>query len=142
MVSSRRPAKGRDPVRILVVDDEPAVVALLKEFLGGRGHAVTGLCSGRAVVGDAHALAQGHDVAVVDWHMPGFGGRDVVAALREARPGLPVLVATGDVAAPVRGHPGLAVLAKPFKLRELLARLSALVENAVGVEHRPGVREA
>ena len=128
-------------MRILIVDDEAAVVEVLTEFLEARGHAVTALCSGRVAVGGAAALAWDHDVAVVDWHMPGMGGRDVLAALLAARPGLPVLVATGDRSPRIRGVGDVAVLEKPFKLAHLLARLSDLVGDPGPVEHRSTPRE-
>ncbi len=120
------------PLRILIVDDEPDVREVLQEFLRSRGHAVTALASGREVLdglrradaGDASGIG-GLDVALVDWHMPGISGRDVVEALRDIRPSVEIIVTTGEVAEALRGIAPEQILRKPFSLRALARRLEA-----------------
>lgn len=120
-------------LRILIVDDEPDVRDVLREYLHTRGHDVTALSSGREVLdglrdslhGDDRGI--GHlDVALVDWHMPGISGRDVIEALRVSRPETEIIVSTGEISEALRGISSDQILRKPFSLRALARRLDAL----------------
>ena len=83
--------------RVLVIDDEEAILNLISEDLGRRGYDVTVATDG------ATALRQfGHnhfDAAFCDWKMPGLNGRQVYEQLRATNPDLcrRVVFITGDV---------------------------------------------
>jgi DNA-binding response OmpR family regulator len=114
--------------RILVVDDEPELRALLAEYLGRQGYSVRAA----ADAAEARALVaqEAPPVVILDVHMPGENGLSLARWLREAHPrtGIVMLTTAGE---PVDRIVGLELgaddyLPKPFELRELLARVRAL----------------
>lgn len=119
-------------VRILVVDDEPAVRASLKRALDQAGYEVTVAADGREALHQA-ALAD-PDAVVLDVVMPGLDGVEVTRALRAEGNTTPVLLLTArtEVSDRVKGLDAGAddYMAKPFALDELLARLRALLRRA------------
>jgi len=119
------------PLRLLVVDDDPLLLKSLRETLEGDGHTVLTANGGRAGI-DAALAAQSSgtafSVVITDLGMPSVDGRKVASAVKQSSPGTPVilltgwgerLVAEGDVPEHV-DH----VLSKPPKLRELRAALA------------------
>lgn len=117
---------------VLVVDDDELIQVSLKGLLQGLGH-------GHRVVGSGEAalqlLAEGvrPEVVILDLNMPGLGGEATLQRIRTQNPDLPVLLATGrvtpHVAELVRTTPHLALLPKPFTLRELGRQLDILVHG-------------
>src|SRR5919198_2168491 len=76
--------------RILLVDDEPAVLFTLREVLTVRGHDVVTAASGAEALG----RMDGVDAALTDLSMPGMTGLELLRAVRERDPGLPVILLT------------------------------------------------
>jgi two-component system, OmpR family, response regulator MprA len=118
-------------VRILVVDDEPAVRASLARVLDQAGYDVSLASDGRDAL---HQVAlDPPDAMVLDVVMPGLDGIEVTRSLRSGRDRTPVLLLTAraDVSDRVRGLDAGAddYLTKPFALDELLARLRALLRR-------------
>jgi two-component system phosphate regulon response regulator OmpR len=116
--------------RILLVDDDPRLAAMLAEYLGGAGYRVRTAATGAA--GLERLGAEPFDALVLDLSLPDMDGLEVCRKLR-ARWELPVLMLTA------RGEPmdrvvGLEIgaddyLPKPFEPRELLARLKAILRR-------------
>ncbi|HEU5038860.1 MAG TPA: response regulator transcription factor [Nocardioides sp.] len=125
--------------KILVIDDEPEVVRFVERALAGAGHEVTSAHDG--ALGLGLALNEAPDLVVLDLVMPGVDGRNVLRALRAARPSTPVLVLSADCAVGARVEvleAGAAdFLGKPFAIRELLARVRARLEST-SEPGRPG----
>jgi two-component system, OmpR family, response regulator len=128
-------------MRVLVVEDEPKIAALLRRGLSEEGHPTDVAASGEDALwmGEAHE----YDVIVLDVMLPGIDGFDTCRTLRERGIWTPVLMLTARNAIEDRVA-GLDVgaddyLAKPFSFDELLARLRALQRRG-GVE-RPSVIE-
>jgi two-component system response regulator MprA len=118
-------------VRILVVDDEPALRSSLERALGLDRHDVELAGDGVAAL-DRLALAP-VDAVVLDVSMPGLDGLEVCRRLRAAGDRTPVLMLTARDAVDDRVD-GLDAgaddyLVKPFALRELQARLRALLRR-------------
>ncbi len=116
---------------VLIVDDEPTVRMLAAEVLGDIGYAAleaeTGAAGLAVLEGDA-----GVDLLVTDVGLPGgMTGRQLAAAARRLRPGLPVLFITGFAesagALDAAFDPSIQVLVKPFSLEALAQRIEALV---------------
>src|ERR687888_2255773 len=121
-------------MRILVVDDEPAVREAIDRALRLDGYRTELAADGRAAL-NAIAVAP-PDAVVLDVLMPEIDGLAVCRRLRAAGDRTPVLVLTARdaVADRVRGLDAGAddYLVKPFALEELLARLRALLRRPGG----------
>ena len=126
-------------MRVLIVEDEPKMAALLRRGLSAEGAAVD--VAGRGEDALARAEATAYDAIVLDVMLPGIDGFEVCRRLREAGVWSPVLMLTARDAVRDRVA-GLDAgaddyLAKPFSYSELLARLRALVRR--GDAERPVV---
>jgi signal transduction histidine kinase len=105
--------------RVLVVEDDSEVRAMLVESLRMLGYTVTEAADGQAGL---DRLADDHpDLLMVDFAMPGMNGIDVIAAARKLRADLPVILATGyaDVDIADLAVERCTILRKPFQLDDL-----------------------
>jgi two-component system OmpR family response regulator len=122
-------------MRLLVIEDDPKIATFVVKGLKQAGHAVDHAADGR----DGLALArQGHyAAAVVDLMLPGLDGLSLIAALRQEKNALPVIIlsAKATVDDRIRGLQGGGddYLTKPFAFSELLARLETLVRRTAAV---------
>jgi two-component system OmpR family response regulator len=128
-------------MRVLVVEDEPKIAALLRRGLSEEGHPTDVATCGE----DAIWMSQAHeyDAILLDVMLPGIDGFETCRRLRDAAVWAPVLMLTARDAIADRVA-GLDVgaddyLAKPFSFEELLARLRALKRR--GGTARPSVVE-
>jgi two-component system response regulator MprA len=120
-----------EPTRILVVDDEPAVQQALQRALSLEryevAHAADGLQALERLAGNAY------EAIVLDISMPRLDGLEVCRRLRAGGDRTPVLMLTarGEIDDRVAGLDAGAddYLVKPFALRELMARLRALLRR-------------
>ena len=118
--------------RILVVDDEPRIVDVVRAYLEREGHAVEVAHDGDAALAAARATPP--DLIVLDVMLPGRTGFDVLRALRaESDPGPAVILLTArdDVIDRVAGLELGAddYVTKPFEPRELVARVGAVLRR-------------
>jgi two-component system, OmpR family, response regulator len=118
-------------MRILVVEDEPKMAALVRRGLIEEGHAADVAGRGEDAVWMAEAHA--YDAIVLDVMLPGMSGYDACRRLRSAGVWTPVLMLTARDAVEDRVA-GLDAgaddyLTKPFSLAELFARLRALIRR-------------
>ena len=125
-------------MKILVVDDEPAVRESLRRALELEGYVVELADDGEAALERLEGSAQA-DAVILDVLMPGIDGLEVCRRLRAQDNAVPVLMLTAraEVDSRVAGLDAGAddYLPKPFALAELLARLRALLRRATnGVE--------
>jgi two-component system, OmpR family, response regulator len=128
-------------MRILIVEDEPKMAALLRRGLVAEGAAVDLAARGEDAI--PRAEATDYDVIVLDVMLPGIDGFEVCKRLRSAGVWAPVLMLTARDAVRdrVAGLDSGAddYLTKPFSYAEFLARLRALVRR--GETERPVVLE-
>jgi len=117
--------------RILVIEDDPSILRGLQLNLGMEGYVVRSAGDGEA--GLALARSEKPDLVLVDVMLPRLGGLEVVRALRAEDPDLPVLIlsAKGQESDKVAGLQFGAddYMVKPFGLKELLARIDALLRR-------------
>ncbi|MFM0076644.1 response regulator [Paraburkholderia sediminicola] len=105
--------------RVLVVEDDGEVRAMLVECLRMLGYTVTEAADGQA--GLNRLQDDRPDLLVVDFAMPGMNGIDVIAAARKLREDLPVILATGYADVDISGLAvkRCTILRKPFQLDDL-----------------------
>jgi len=125
-----------DTARILVVDDEPAVQSALSRAFALEEYDVSQAMDGREAL---ERLSEApYEVVILDISMPHIDGLEVCRRLREGGDRTPVLMLTAreEVDDRVLGLDAGAddYLVKPFALRELLARVRALLRRAVTEE--------
>ena len=116
---------------LLVVDDDPLIRSLLRRYLTGEGFRITEAIDGAGV---RAALVQGPIHAVLlDLVMPGEDGLSLARQIRQ-RSNVPIIMLTGkgELIDRVVGLESGAddYITKPFELRELLARIRALLRRA------------
>lgn len=131
-------------MRVLVVDDNRDLVAMLFDYLEARGHTLDAAPDG--FTGRHLAISQSYDAIVLDWMLPRLEGPDVLRQLRAEGCDTPVLMLTARDELPdkIIGFRSGAddYLTKPFDLPELEVRLEALVIRATGRTHRKVLRIA
>ena len=118
-------------VRILIVEDEPAMVAGLRDNFEYEGYEVISAADGAE--GLERALTDNPDLVVLDVMMPRMSGIDVCKQLKAKRPAVPIIMLTA------RGQEidkvvGLELgaddyVTKPFSIRELMARVKAVLRR-------------
>ncbi len=118
-------------MKILLVDDEPALTEPLSRLLTREGYVVDVAIDGRA--GGKLANTGNYDLLILDWMLPHFTGLQICQQLRDRSDPTPVLFLTAKDTLDDRVI-GLDAgaddyLVKPFELRELLARVRALLRR-------------
>jgi DNA-binding response OmpR family regulator len=118
--------------KILIVEDEPNMVAGLRDNFEFEGYQV--LTAPDGVAGLERALSESPDIVILDVMMPRMSGLDVCKQLKAKKPSMPIIMLTA------RGQEvdkvvGLELgaddyVTKPFSIRELLARVKAVLRRA------------
>jgi two-component system KDP operon response regulator KdpE len=121
------------PIRVLVVDDEPAIRRALSMCLSTQGYNVTAADSGQA----ARALIDRRlpDVVVLDLGLPDVAGLEIIRALRSEGVFVPIVVLSSrsDEAGKIQAFELGAddYITKPFGIDELLARVRTAIRHGV-----------
>jgi two-component system KDP operon response regulator KdpE len=131
---------GTRPLRILVVDDDPAMVGAITALVGTEGHQVITAYDGLTAV--KRYREERPDLVLLDLAMPGPDGYTVIGQLRAAGD-VPVVVVSGESAEAAKvkalGIGADDYLVKPFGKQELLARIAAVMRRAdLASGGRPG----
>lgn len=117
--------------RILIIEDEPNLRVLLGRLLTSAGYEVSEADTG--VSGLNAALAEDHDLVVLDLMLPDVAGEHILKVLLASRPSARIMVlsSVAEVGRRVDVLDGGAVdfVAKPFANAELLARVRARIRN-------------
>jgi len=127
--------------RILIVEDEPAMVAGLRDNFEYEGYEV--ISAGDGVEGLQRGMADNPDLVLLDVMMPRMSGLDVCKQLKASRPSIPIIMLTA------RGQEidkvvGLELgaddyVTKPFSIRELMARVKAVLRRSSSTTPTPEV---
>ncbi len=117
--------------RILIIEDDQAILKILQRGLAYEGYTVDTATEGRSGL----MLAREHqpDLVILDWMLPGMDGLEVCHRMRTASGSVPILMLTAKDAVQDRVQ-GLDAgaddyMVKPFNLDELLARVRALLRR-------------
>ncbi len=121
-------------MRLLIVEDEPALLEMLARQFRSAGFAVDLAADG--VEGEFSGKEYPIDIAVVDLGLPGMSGLDAIRAWRKAEKSFPVLILTARDSwqEKVAGLDAGAddYVTKPFRFEEVLARVQALLRRSGG----------
>jgi PAS domain S-box-containing protein len=117
-------------LRIMVVDDERVVSAMLHELLSFHGAQVTTFNRSEEALSAFERATQGIDMVITDETMPGLSGLDMAKAMLKRRPDLPVILCTGHsehVNAEIARQSGIAeFIYKPVDVKKLVQRIVEL----------------
>jgi two-component system alkaline phosphatase synthesis response regulator PhoP len=127
------------PDLILIVDDEPKISKLARDYLERAGYRILTAADGRTAL--AAALSEKPALVVLDLNLPGMDGLDVCRELRR-RSDVPIIMLTARIEETDRLI-GLELgaddyIVKPFSPRELVARVRAVLRRAQGGNRQPG----
>ena len=126
-------------MRVLLIEDELAVARGIEMILKSEGFNVYSTDLGEEGVNLAKLYEQ--DIILLDLHLPDISGLDVVRALRAAKVETPIMILSGsaEIESKVRslGVGADDYVTKPFDLRELLARIHALLRRMADAEPAP-----
>ena len=121
-------------MRVLIVDDEPALSEHLARALGDAGYAVNVAADGEQA--DFAVRTESYDAVLLDLGLPRIDGLTLLRGWRESGLSVPVLVLTarGSWHETVDGIDSGAddYVAKPFRMEEVIARLRGLIRRAAG----------
>jgi CheY-like chemotaxis protein len=98
--------------RLLIVDDEPAILELLKRYLERLGYGVETTPNAEAALDLFEAAPDRYDLVITDLSLPGMGGEELLKRLRQCRPSLRALISSGLPHAPTL--PNVGFLLKPY----------------------------
>lgn len=119
-------------VPILIIDDEPANVALLERTLEQAGYTKLISTTNPEAAPDLFRAAR-PDLVLLDLHMPRIDGFELLSLMRAEDDSVPVLVLTADVTLEARrralGSGALDLVLKPFDLAEVLLRVANLINT-------------
>ena len=111
---------------ILLVDDDPMVAETTVSMLEVLGHRVT-VASSAGIALELLGANPAVDLVITDYAMPGMTGKELAKRIREARPGLPVVLASGYAELASQDDSGLPRLDKPYALDKLASVIGAMV---------------
>jgi CheY-like chemotaxis protein/two-component sensor histidine kinase len=121
-------------IKVLVVDDDPNVLATMAAIIEDLGHSAIGASSAAGAL-DLLRSDREIDLVITDYAMPGVTGINLATNIISVRPGLPVAIATGYADTPL-GAPFLARLDKPFRREKLAALIENLIERPLSTPSR------
>ena len=124
----------------LIVDDEAAIRTTLSRILERAGMVTLEAANGHGALTLLTETALGIDIAVVDLAMPGMNGLELLAAIRQRYPKLPVLLMSGnpgqvtDDSLPLDQYTDF--IPKPYRSQDLLEKISHLLQRAASTYTR------
>jgi two-component system, cell cycle sensor histidine kinase and response regulator CckA len=116
--------------RILVVDDEPMVRALIARVLSDEGYEVVAVANGRAALEASRGAQAPFDLIITNNYMPGLSGAELISRVREDFPTLPILH-VDDITRRGRIPPlpsDIPTIYKPFSIADLRGAVRDLLD--------------
>ena len=124
---------------VMYVDDDEALIFLVRRVLRRRGYEVTTFSDPREAVHALREQPHGFDLLVTDYNMPGYSGVQVLNDARAIRPDLPVALASGYVTTEIEQAAleagARALVHKPNDVEELCETVQRLLSQGPGDPH-------
>lgn len=123
-------------MKILLIEDDAELTLQIRDWLVREHYAVETIATGNDAM---HRLKNYHfDLAILDWELPELSGIEILRAFRQAGGSIPVLMLTGKSSMDEKKQ-GLDTgaddyLTKPFNMKELSARIRALLRRPAVME--------
>jgi DNA-binding NtrC family response regulator len=114
-------------VRLLIVDDEAALLNLLQRYLARLGYEVESAGDAEEALARFTADPARYACVVTDLKLPGMDGEELVERMRELRPGLPALISSGYPYQP--RSPSTGFLQKPYLPAMLVGELERILKQ-------------
>lgn len=119
--------------RILLADDEPAMLDLMRRALESDGHAVSVMASGSEALEHLRADPAAFDALVTDVNMPGLDGIELIRSAVALNPRLALVLISGYIEQLERARAHLparlTTLAKPFTLEQIRAQVKSALTS-------------
>jgi DNA-binding NtrC family response regulator len=113
--------------RLLLVDDEPTLLQLLKRYLERQGHDVETFESAEKALEAFDADPQRYDLVITDLTLPGLSGAEMLERMRVKNPKLPAVISSGYPYEPQLK--GVEFLQKPFLPQMLAEQVSTMLQR-------------
>ncbi|WP_457567593.1 response regulator transcription factor [Desulfurobacterium sp.] len=127
-------------IKVAVVEDDIEIANILKLALSREGYRVRIFDTSEKLLNDIIEYRQKYDVVILDIMLPGMEGRDACKFLRERGIGVPILILTAlsEEEDKIKGFDSGAddYITKPFSVRELIARVKALLRRGGRTEEQ------
>jgi DNA-binding response OmpR family regulator len=117
------PLEGGQPIRVLVVDDDPRLVMAMFDVLSAEGYETKTAQNGEVAIRQLAAFSP--DVMFLDMEMPKMDGFDVLRWLKANGVTVPVVIASNNDDVEAKAVGAFSKLPKPFDLDQLLAALAS-----------------
>src|ERR1700733_12152772 len=114
-------------IRLLIVDDEAALLNLLQRYLTRLGYEVDIAANAEDALASFASDPERYDCVLTDLKLPGMGGEELLARMRALRPGLPALICSGYPYQPRTA--GTGFLQKPYLPRMLAEELERILKK-------------
>lgn len=116
---------------ILIVDDEPDILQLLKTGLLSLGYDVIGVDTGEKAIGSVQSVPDRFEIVILDLQLPGIRGRETFKRLKKIRPDIKIIISTGyDLSSALSEISPLipdGFIQKPYKLSVLQEKLGEIL---------------
>ncbi len=133
------PALQGDGAHVLLIDDDQAIVFLMKRLLERKGYCVSGYTAPNEALAAARAEPGRFDLVVTDYNMPGMSGLELARALREIRADLPIVMASGNITEELRADaPGAGVSELIFKPNTVMELCEAIDRQVQAQQKKAG----
>jgi len=123
-LETRQPGNQATPHKLLMVEDEPAIVEGIGALLSIAGYDVSSAGTGEEAIEEIDALNP--DIVLLDVGLPGIDGIETHRRLRALKPRLPIILASGHEARHTSDDGLTQYLQKPFAMTALFDAIAAL----------------
>jgi DNA-binding NtrC family response regulator len=114
-------------LRLLIIDDEPSLLDLLRRYLGRQGYEVETCATPGEALAHFRAEPERFAMAITDLTMPDMNGEELIGKLRELRPDLPAIITSGYPYQPQAS--GVGFLQKPFLPQALVEQIQKALKG-------------